>query len=254
MYKRTLSVCLAFGAMAAISQAQLTPEEKILETMKEVQGQVMNSLARCYGPGIRGEDGLYESISLSISTSTSGSHANFLMKATDQTWQAQLVDFTIAGNLDLTTGTGSFSSDMKLGPDTWNHDGTFVWNFPGEDELVMDSMSTNRRKRGLPDEHSWTYWTYNFSYTLVIHTMNGVPTGERSRRRDFRHQAWNAWLFWQQTELNTVTDETFAIWMEGLWDGKTGIGQSTVEIVPEPATLSAVGIGLAAVLRRRRRN
>ncbi|MBV6458433.1 MAG: hypothetical protein HONBIEJF_01560 [Fimbriimonadaceae bacterium] len=247
IFGNRLSGLLALGALAVSANAQLNDEDRILETMKESQGQVINTLGRLYGaaPG--------ELIHFDVTTQRTQEWSFFRMTSrAGQSWQGMNISIDIAGSHNLLSGSGNFGSSLMLGADAWNQDGTFQWNQGGADLLLMDSLATNQRKGGKPDEHTGTEWVGDLSFTWVIHTMDGVPTGEESLRLDYRFRLPRKFNWWQRTEMNTVTGETFGTSSAGSWDLDTGTGEFSAEIVPEPVSLIAITVGLAGLAGRRR--
>jgi len=215
--------------------------------MKETQGQIINTLGRLYGasPG--------ELINFQVTSQRNQEWSHYQMfTQPGQTWKGMDINIGISGSLNHDTGKGTFGSNLILGTDAWNQDGDFEWNQGGTDQLLMNSLANNMKKGGKPDEHSGTEWVGNWSFTWVIHTMDGVPTGEESLRVDYRFRLYNSYDWWQKTDLNTVTGETFGTTASGKWNAVTGMGTFSTEIVPEPVSIFAMSIGLAGIVGRRR--
>jgi hypothetical protein len=143
---------------------------------------------------------------------------------------------------------------VHVGGSSYSHDGLSKYTY-GPEHLQTDS-ATGPADADSKDEHTGTEWEGHFSVTYTVHTQNGIPTGEDSIGFDFRFRIPDTHSFdWTQDYTPTTLDGFFVgSHSEGSWNGDTGIGSFTMNVVPEPGTVIGLSMGLLTLLRLRKRS
>ncbi|MBX7132438.1 MAG: PEP-CTERM sorting domain-containing protein [Fimbriimonadaceae bacterium] len=239
------SYLVALGFFTALSSnAQMASDERLLEVVKDVQGQHSMVLGRYFGS----DSNTVLNFNM-VADPTSNAFG--FQSAPGQTYQGLAFSMTCAGQFDAASDQWNWSSTSTLGADMWTQDGSSFFDPVGPDNLHTNSIA-NMAGKPKPDEHSGTVWNGPFSTTWTYHTRDGVIIGS-SISFDFRIRLSQGRFDWRHNTPLVDVDHTFGTLANGTWDSTTGAGNFNMQVVPEPASMACLGLGALAMIRRCRR-
>lgn len=224
--------------------AQLDPDEQLLEAMKEIQAHQSLVIGRTIGP----DPGTV------LNFAMSGSVANgvFTFSTHGQSYRGAPIDIDCIGTRNGSGDQWTWSSVGTCGSESWQLDGTSVYDFSAARPLATNSLMNRGPGKPKPDEHSGTIWNGPFSTTWTIHTLDGIVVGE-SISFDFRIKLGFAFDWNHRMDSNPIEDKLIGTYAEGSWDSLSGTGNFNMQIVPEPAGFASIALGFIAIFRKRRR-
>jgi hypothetical protein len=225
MLSRIIAIVIAGSVSLTVTSAQLT----FLGATTEAR-----SWAGIKGVGIKDTDGLNINSSASTDATLNGPSGDIISKA-KANYAAGVDVFEL-----INTASAEFATPSVIGQQSTHFAETWLY-VEGDGDFVL-SLETDFDSAKAPFSYSFLFEGYNLN------------TGDKVADYSYTFKKENPTLF-----VGDVGSLDYSIYAFRLRTTSAGyrsfdaVSYAKLEVVPEPATMAVMGLGLAALLRRRRR-